>query len=409
VSSFEETTGLQVWTETLATSGNADAPIAYDGTLYFDVANGYVDAMSESTGAVLWSVNTDDGTYVTRAGSTIIASNQCGHDFGLNAGTGAVEWSNNGTCVGGGSTSSSFDGSQVWAEGFLGGQEGQDGQILDPASGAVAASLTGYTPAFGYGEAILAVPSNGGPETGDPNGMKGLEAIDPTTRDVRWTFGTSGTSQLSASEPLLADGYAFEEGTGGQVWALNPCTGSIVWQGQVSSGAGNGYLFPLVSLAAGDGYLVVPDSTGIVAFKGSASPTGPAPNCADPSSAPTGAGPSSGAPTTPSSGAPGAQPSGGSSRSTPARGTDGPVISLVDVTLSRRGCTVTLRLAATGRLTFRLLRGRHQVAAGHRTLRHARFRLTLRVSLPPGSYRLAMTFHATGHPTVALTRRLRFA
>ena len=100
-----------------------------------------------------------------------------------------------------------------------------------------------------------------------------VQAIDPTSLAVRWTFQEPGASKPAVgSTPLLADGYVFAEGSQGDVWALDPCSGTVAWQTQVSPFPQSAQWAPLPSLAAGDGYLVVPTADGLAAFQGKRQP-----------------------------------------------------------------------------------------------------------------------------------------
>jgi hypothetical protein len=128
---------------------------------------------------------------------------------------------------------------------------------------------------------------------------------------------------MPGSAPLLADGSVFAEGPEGQVWALDPCTGTVQGQSQVAAPAEMVYQ-PLKSLAAGDGYLVVPTENGLTAFKGSGTPAA-VPDCATGTEqypAPVSGG---GSPTGPSGGSPSGSSGGGGSSGSGTPGSSLPV------------------------------------------------------------------------------------
>jgi outer membrane protein assembly factor BamB len=162
---------------------------------------------------------------------------------------------------------SSFDGKHVWGEDWS-----QAGRVYAPGTGQVIKRFSGDAPAFGYDEAVQAVPN--------AHGVLTLRAFAPGSMAAHWTFAEPGAaSNPPGSMPLLADGYVFAEGSSGTVWALAPCTGSVAWQGATGSPASDGGVEPLPGLSAGGGYLVVPTQTGVAAFRGSGKPTGSAPSC----------------------------------------------------------------------------------------------------------------------------------
>ena len=277
LSAFNESTGAKLWSEPLQNPGYQQwipsALIASGATLYVEGGGygGTVYAVNQSTGKQTWTTNTLMSSPVTLAGAVLVVPGECGLSSGLKSGSGAIEWTDNPGCSAGGSLTSSYDGTDVWA-GDPADQGG--GRVLNPATGAVVRGFTGYSPAFGYGEAVQVVPTSGDSDLE-------VRAFNPSTLATRWTFiepGDSGNPLGFA--PLLADGYVFVTGSYGKTWALNPCTGAVDWSGTTGKYAPMEGIDPLPGLAAGDGYLVVPNQRGLTAFKGSGTPTGAAPNCA---------------------------------------------------------------------------------------------------------------------------------
>jgi hypothetical protein len=283
LSAFNESTGAALWSEPLRNPGDQQAEpsalIASGAMLYLESAGfgGTAYAVNQSTGAQTWTTNTLMSGPVTLAGSTLVVPGECGLTSGLSTLTGAITWTDNPGCDGGGTLTSSFDGTDVWAgdpgdQPSGGGQGG--GELFNPTTGAVVGGFTGYSPAFGYGEAVQVLPSSGDSDLA-------VRALNPATLTTKWTFSEPGNSGNPLGfMPLLADGYVYVTGSYGQTWALNPCTGAVDWTGSTGKYAPGEGIDPLPSLAAGDGYLVVPSQEGLTAFKGSASPTSAAPNCA---------------------------------------------------------------------------------------------------------------------------------
>lgn len=268
LSAFDESTGALLWKDVIASQPDPTPLISHAGTLYFTGVGFGADvyAIDETDGDPEWTNGSlDVGNPVTLARNVLVIPTACGLTYALYATTGQPAWTDSDDCDGGGTFMSSFNGrSQVWADSV--------GDVYNFATGHVIKHFSGYAPAFGDGEAVQAFRAG--------SGALGIRAFDPTTGAVGWTFDEpGGTSDPLGSQPLLADGHVFAEGSSGTVWALDPCTGTTDWHG--SAGAPSQYLGydPLPSLAAGDGYLVAITDDGIAAFKGSGTPTGKAPVC----------------------------------------------------------------------------------------------------------------------------------
>jgi hypothetical protein len=343
-------------------------PIAHDGVLYVDAEGfgGAAYAIDDLTGAQLWSTPLFVGNAPVWANGTVVIAGQCELSYGLEPSNGTILWQDSNGCDGGGTLMASFDGARVWSD-F---SNGYNGVFYDPSNGAISGSFSGFSPAFGYGEAVQE-------SDGDTRQPTILRALDPTTMSILWTFNepTNAAPPDVGSEPLLADGSVFAEGPEGQVWAFAPCTGQVAWHGQVDPPPQSGWFEPLNSLAAGDGYLVVPSLHGLTAFKGSGTPSS-VPDC-------------TGAPTGPTAGngGTGNTQSAGSSGA-PAPPTQGPAVAPASTTTTAKRpsvpgqvlrltrirchhhanrsasttCPLWVRTGATGRLLVRLFSGKRILA-----------------------------------------------
>jgi hypothetical protein len=431
MSAFDEGSGTLLWSTRLP--GNVwspTAPVVSNGRIYVDAEGqgGAVYALRESDGAIVWDTGPLlVGNSLVLANGTLVIAGECELSYGLDPATGRILWNDYDNCDGGGTLMSSFDGAQVWGEDSRGGQGSDTGYVYNPGTGAVTKRFTGYAPAFGYGEAVQTTLSADGYSTA-------LQAIDPASLAVRWSFAEpSGTEQAEGSMPLLADGYVFAEGSQGQVWALSPCTGDVVWQSQVSPFPNSISWEPLPGLAAGDGYLVVPTANGLTAFKGHGVPTSPAPNC---QSTGDGAAPDPPASTTPTP-APSPTPppadttpqppvtTSVTSAKTPSTPVPAPsrtqqtpsTLKLVrthcvrargphDSTIAR--CQVAVE-ASQGVLTARLMQGKHRVASGRVSVVRGRAHLTMTVMRPRGhgAYVLVLSLNEHGRAIARQTQRIR--
>jgi outer membrane protein assembly factor BamB len=267
---FNESTGAQIWKEPLRDESFPSVLTPAAGTLYLDGdgLGSVFYAINETSGAIRWQVHVNTGNPVTVVGSTVVSSTPCGA-WGLSASTGSILWADTPSCDAGGTLESSYDGAgHVWGDNPVGGGLGQ---ILAVSTGQILGHFPGWAPAFGYGEAVqVALTSGGVPE---------VRAFYPGTQTTLWTLPESTSSSAPGSLPLLADGYVFAESPQGTVLGLAPCTGSVAWQGSAGSPAPSGSYDPLLGLAAGNGYLVVPIQGGLAAFRGSGNPSGPPPVC----------------------------------------------------------------------------------------------------------------------------------
>lgn len=424
VSAYDQVSGALQWTVTLP--GDAwvpTPPITHDGVLYVDAEGrgGTVYALNETDGSLLW-VNgpLKIGNSLVLAGGTLVIAGSCGHSYGLDPQTGGIVWADDFNCDGGGTLMSSFDGTRVWGEDAEGGEGAASGFVYAPATGDVLGRFTGYAPAFGYGEGVQqTLESVNGPAT--------LQAIDPDTQAVRWSFvEPSGSQAALGTTPLLADGSVFAEGSQGQVWALSPCTGAITWQGQVDAIPQTILDSPVPGLAAGDGYLVVPTADGLAAFKGSGSPVAPAPDCAGgagspaattptvPTAPPTTSTPPATAPTSPAttlsqSAAPQSAPaSRGASPAVTAEANARLIVRVMHSSCRapspRSGATCSLALAVSrpAAVTAAVMAGRRIVARGHALARSGRAVVVLRLArgLRAGDRRVVLSLRdATGRVT----------
>lgn len=420
----DEGTGKILWNDTSFSQWWPSPPEAANGTLYFEASGvgGTVYAIRESDGQLLWSTPLFSGSPATLADGMVVIAEVYGVAEGLDQTTGQVVWQDSGYnhSDGGGTAMSSFDGTHVWGDIFTTADKGaQESNLYDPKTGAVAAQIGGYPPAFGYGEAVQLVTTNSG-EVGS------IQAIDPATGDVRWSMTEpAGSGPLIGSEPLLADGYVFAEGPQGNLWAFDPCSGKIVWQTTVNPTNRPFSDDPLPSLSAGDGYLVVPDASGIAVFKGSGPPPAQAPSCEGTGSSSSATGnPPSGSTTTTTSNPSPAPPSGDTPASASAATTASKTTSAgqpaVPVATERAvasisamhvackfhtgfrkldACVLTLRSGIHGWATVRLSRGRRIMSSWHARLVPGVLRLTLHLTRPIrlGLYQLTVTVGPRRH------------
>jgi outer membrane protein assembly factor BamB len=128
---------------------------------------------------------------------------------------------------------------------------------LDAATGALGPSFTAaYAPAFDGPTGYFVT-----------DGV--LRATDTPTRELLWSFQSAAPL---VTPPLIANGHVYVGDQLGTLWALNARTGEAVWSDAVGAVLGGfderDYSRPVAGLAAGQGMVVVPAGTLVVAYAG---------------------------------------------------------------------------------------------------------------------------------------------
>ena len=100
-----------------------------------------------------------------------------------------------------------------------------------------------------------------------------LKARDAYSGAVRWSFTGDGTL---SSAPIVVNGYVYIGSSSGKVYALDGSTGANVWTGNLGAAVQtteSPVSRPHTGLGAGDGLVVVPASTLLVAYQPTTQPT----------------------------------------------------------------------------------------------------------------------------------------
>jgi len=254
---FDAATGGSVWTTQLpGQSAFTSAPTASNGTLYTGGAGsgGTLYAVDETTGAVKWTApvaNGDESSPVVTS-TAVYVSYACEQAYAFDPASGALLWHHTSSCEGGGGRTPVLAGGRLWVrDPVLGNVE------LDPGTGsAVGSFAAGPAPAFSSGAGYFL---SGGV----------LTAQSLSGGGASWTF--SGDGQLD-SAPLVANGVVYEGSASGTLFALSALTGAVLWSGPVGAPVPapdeQNVSQPLTGLAIGQGTLLVPTGTGVVAFTG---------------------------------------------------------------------------------------------------------------------------------------------
>ena len=260
--------GAALWTLRLpGTAGFSSPPTATGGTI-FTAGAGYVDAVSESTGTLLWHTQVMNGDASSPAVTStgVYVGYACNQDYDLNPTTGSVIWHHTSSCQGGGGLTPVPSNGRVYARDPV-----QKNLILDSATGAELGVFTaGPAPAFDGGTGFFLNMSAAGLPPADGGT---LEARDASTGTVKWTFAGDGGLK---SAPIVSGGYVYDGSSSGALYALAENTGQVVWTDRISSGFTNPDSGQYPALAIGQGGLAAPFGNSLV-FYTSAVLAAPAP------------------------------------------------------------------------------------------------------------------------------------
>jgi len=257
---FDAATGALVWSRLLPGQFSfSSMPTVRDGVIYTGGAGsgGTVYAVNANTGAVLWTQSvanggnsspavTSDGVYVSYA---------CPNVYKLDPATGAQIWHFAPGCSGGGGKTPALYNNRLYVR-------DSTGTIHDSFNGALIGNFVAKnTPAFSGSRGFFL----NGPNFFGSFGT--LEARDVDTNAVLWSFAGDGSLQ---SAVLVVNDYVYVGSATGRLYAVNAATGQQVWT--TIAGTSIPYVDehnvsqPVTSFAAGEGLLVVPTSTTLVAY-----------------------------------------------------------------------------------------------------------------------------------------------
>jgi outer membrane protein assembly factor BamB len=252
---FDASSGGSVWAKQLPGQYSfTSPPTALGGIVYAGGAGsgGTVYAVAEQDGTVKWTAGVANGDRSSPAVSTtgVYVSYACNQTYDFSPSTGTLIWHHSGSCSGGGGRTPVLFGGRLYARDFVTGN-----LVFDAATGAVLAAFSaGPAPALSGSTGFFLAGST-------------LEARDAASNAVQWSFTGDGTL---SSAPIVVNGYVYIGSTSGKLYALNAATGSNVWTNSVGSAVkppDEQNAFQLPGLAAGDGFVVVPASNLLVAYR----------------------------------------------------------------------------------------------------------------------------------------------
>jgi outer membrane protein assembly factor BamB len=275
-------TGAMIWGVQLPGQSSFSAPpTVHEGVIYISGAGsgGTVYAVNATSGAVIWTSSVMNGgnssPAVTNEG--VYVSYSCPNVYKLDPATGAKIWHFAPGCSGGGGKTPALYNGRLYVRDF-------SDTIFDSQTGTIIGSFNAKnTPAFSGSRGFFL----NGPHGFGSFGV--LQARDVNTNSLLWSFSGDGFLQ---SAVLVVNNYVYVGSALGKLYAVDATTGQQVWV--TTAGSSIPYVDehnvsqPVTSFAAGEGLLLVPTSTTLVAYEGDTTP--PTLTFGDQNPAPNGAG-----------------------------------------------------------------------------------------------------------------------
>ena len=259
---FDGATGSLIWQVQLPNQYSFTAPpTVYQGVIYVSGAGsgGTVYAVNADSGAVLWTKSVMNGDKSSPAVTSegVYVSYSCPNVYKLDPATGAQIWHYAPGCSGGGGKTPALYNGRLYV------RDSSD-TIFDGNTGSIIGNFNAKnTPAFSGDKGFFL----NGPHFFGSYGT--LQARDVNTNSVLWSFSGDGFLQ---SAVLVVNEYVYVGSAQGKLYAVNANTGQQAWV--TTAGSSIPYVDeqnvsqPLTGFAAGEGLLVVPTSTTLVAYDG---------------------------------------------------------------------------------------------------------------------------------------------
>jgi len=259
LSALEATTGNALWSATIPGQFATQSPPVAGAGLVYTLDDGLLTAFNETTGAQVWqqSVSGTNGSPALTVDG-VYAAPVC-YAFDLQPASGAVIWSNNTGCEGGGGNTPVVGSGLMYAPlspGFYA------GNVYSAESGATLGAFSASAPpAISPSSAFVLDNST-------------LQGIALSNNQILWSFAGDGGL---VTAPIVVNNTVFVGSSSGNLYALNAATGAQVWT--VSLGApiagpatGGNATQGATGLSAGDGLLIVPAGNTLNAFVLSTNP-----------------------------------------------------------------------------------------------------------------------------------------
>jgi outer membrane protein assembly factor BamB len=261
---FDAATGSAQWSR--AMGGSPRSLIAADGTLYAsDPASSGVTALSESTGATLWTSSVPPiGSPAVRGRVIYPNAGSCPGSPALRTQDGSHLWQGSGLCA----LTPDGPGVSLYRGRLYG-----SGRVADALTGQQVGAAPGLSLSLlstFVGDTRISV-NFGAPGATDPN--RRIEATDLGTRATTWS---DLMPSVVAYAPITVNGVVYDATVDGQVYGIDAATGVTRWSDATAQALTAETLWgdastPVTGLAAGEGMLLVPAGNLLIAYDSQAS------------------------------------------------------------------------------------------------------------------------------------------
>ena len=264
---FDAASGTLLWSVDLPGQyAFTSPPTAVDGIVYTGGAGsgGTLYAVDETNGAVLWTMPVANGDHSSPAvtGGNVYVSYACPVSYGFNGVTGQLLWQYSSCCSGGGGKTPVVHGGQVYVrDDFC---DPTSGLVLDANTGTAVGGFDSDRPPAFIGNLALYLQSGT------------LRGIDLPSGQVLWSFAGDGGL---TSAPVIVNQTIYIGSSSGTLFGLNT-SGQQIWSTQVGApipAPDEHNAFLTTGLGSGDGLLVVPTESTLVAYGASTGRSSPTP------------------------------------------------------------------------------------------------------------------------------------
>ncbi len=253
---FDAATGTLIWSTFIAQNLLYSPPTVFQGVIYLSADS--VFAVSADTGAVLWTKSVFGGDTSSPAVTSdgLWVSYSCPNVYKLNPATGAQIWSYSPGCSGGGGQTPVLYNGRLYVRDIF-----SPDSIFNADTGTIIGNfIAKNNPAFLGATGFFLDGSKVYGSFGT------LRARDINTNAELWSFAGDGQLQ---SAVLVVNDFVYVGSASGKLYALDAATGRQAWV--TTAGASIPYVdeiggYPTTGFAAGEGLLVIPTSTTLVAY-----------------------------------------------------------------------------------------------------------------------------------------------
>lgn len=256
MTAFDAATGTLLWSVLLPNqSFFTSPPTAVNGVVFTGGAGsgGTVYAVDETNGAVLWTMPVANGDHSSPAvvEGSVYVSYACPQSYAFNATSGQELWHHDSCCSGGGGKTPVVHAGQVYVrDDFC---DATNGLVLDANTGAVTGGFNSDRPPAFIGNLGVFLQSGT------------LVGIDVPSGQQLWSFAGDGGLQ---SAPVIVNQTIYIGSSSGTLFGLNT-SGQQTWSIDVGApipAPDEQNPPPTTGLGAGDGLLIVPTASTLVAY-----------------------------------------------------------------------------------------------------------------------------------------------